>query len=277
MAATDYVKTGEGSFTPMGFLTNAIEPLTSVIAINNFRAVTEDDLQVGMAVMIDDEVCRLQSATLPNLTVLRGCADTVPTRHDVDAHVWFFSETAASDEREYLATDEIAVKLSPYTSGSGPVPLDNTPPLPVTFNWRFIRPYAPGKMLVDGLPWFTKVFAPVDGETNFELTWAHRDRVTQADQLIGHSDDSIGPETGVTYTARIYDEDDVLVRTIDGITGTSLSYAYSLAATDLPSGAGRLVLSSVRDTFESWQTYTIRLRGTAGGGGFGAAFGASFG
>lgn len=277
MAASDYVNVGLGSFCPMGLLGSNISPLAEVITISNFKPVTGSDLEVGMALMIGNEVCRLQSTTLPNLTILRGCADTVPAPHAADTRVWFFSEAGASDEREYLATDQIGIKLSPYTMGSGPVPIESTPPLAVTFNWRFARPYAPGKVQVGGEPWFTRTFAPQALETEFVITWAHRDRVTQADQLIGHTADSIGPEAGVTYTARIYDADDVLVRTIDGITGTSLSYTYSLAEVDIPTGVGRLVLSSVRDDLESWQSYTVLLRGVAGGGGLGESLGENLG
>lgn len=274
MAASDYVISGQGGFCPMGVLTAGITalPTDNIITINNFRAVTENDLQVGMAVMIGNEVCRLQSNVLPGLSILRGCADTIPAPHAAGTRVWFFSESVVTDEREYLATDQIGVKLSPYTAGSGPVPLDNTPPIGVVFNWRFVRPYAPGNLRVDGLPWCLQTFEPVDGETEFVITWSHRDRVTQADQLIGHLDGSIGPEAGVTYTARVYNAANVLVRTVSGISGTSLSYTYTLAASDIPTGVGRLVLSSERDSFESWQAYTVFLRGSVGGG-FGDDFG----
>lgn len=271
MAASDYVNVGRGSFCPMGVLDSGISYLDDVIVINDFRSVSGNDLEVGMAVLIGDEICRLQSIELPNLTILRGCADTVPAPHDTGTRAWFFSQAGYSDEREYLATDEIGIKLSPYTVSSGPVPVQQTPPLDVVFDWRFARPYAPGNVKVDGEPWFTRVFAPLPDEDHFTITWAHRDRVTQADQLIGHTESSIGPEVGVTYTARVYDESDTLVRTIAGITGTSLSYDYSLAASDIPTGNGRITLASIRDGFESWQSYSIGIRSS--GAGFGDDFG----
>jgi hypothetical protein len=43
------------------------------------------------------------------------------------------------------------------------------------------------------------------------VTWAHRDRLLQADQLIDTTAASIGPEPNTRYTLAFYDDTDTLI------------------------------------------------------------------
>lgn len=274
MANSDYVVRGQGPLTPHGILQVELTPGATTMTIANFQQIQgpEVDLQVGMAVLIDDEIVRLNSNTLPVLEISRGCADTIPALHLVNKGVWFFSETADGDDREYTATTEIAVKVLPVSVSDGPVPLSKAPPHNLTFNWRFSRPYPPGLMLCNGLPWYTDIFEFEDLDTEWVFTWKHRDRLLQADQLVGHDEDSIGPEPGSTYTVLVYNKDNTLVRTVAGITTETWVYDRALAEADVPTGIGRVEIFTVRDSLTSWQRYTTRIRPVEGGG-FGGAFG----
>lgn len=276
MAASDYTLRGDGGLCPYAELADAITEGTLSITIENYQEVGgASDLEVGMGLMVGEEIMRLEFIDMPNLTVARGCADTIPAAHPVNTPIWFFTQAAASDEREYMATDEIAVKVLPYSLSDGPVPVENAPPHDLVFNWRFSRPYAPGLFLVQGQPWYSDVFEFDDDDTEFVLTWVHRDRLLQGDQLISHGEASIGPEAGTTYTVRIYDETNALVREELGITGETWSYDKTDAMADVPSGVGRLVLCSTRETLDSWQKYTVRFRPFPGG--LGEALGENLG
>lgn len=244
------------------------------MTIMNFQEVQgpEVDLEVGMAVLVGDEIVRLDSNTLPILDISRGCADTIPASHIAGTPVWFFSETADGDDREYTATTEIAVKVLPVSLTDGPVPISQAPPHDLTFNWRFFRPYPPGLLLCNGMPWHSDTFAFEDEDTAYTFTWKHRDRLLQADQLVGHGEDTVGPEPGTTYTAKVYDKDNVLVRTVTGITGETWVYDRADAEEDVPNGTGRVEIFSMRDGHESWSKYTTFIR-PSGGGGFGESFG----
>ncbi|AKO44345.1 hypothetical protein RZ60_05820 [[Haemophilus] ducreyi] len=56
------------------------------------------------------------------------------------------------------------------------------------------RPYPPANVKVDG------VFVDKIADSSaFTLTWAHRDRDIQADQLISHTEDSTALGKGVSY------------------------------------------------------------------------------
>lgn len=281
MAASDYTVRGDGGFTPMGRLLTAIgnnAVSEAIINVGSFQGASGDDLEIGMAVLIDDEIMRLDSITLPNLVVRRGCADTIPAPHAVGARVWFFSETAFSDEREYLATSTIAVKAMPFTVASGPVPIEHSPPVALTFNWRAFRPYPPGDVRVNGVAFGTGPHVIAPPATDFVLTWAHRDRLLQADQLVGHTEASIGPEAGTTYTLRVHEPAGTVVRTVSGIAGTTYTYLQSNFLTDLPDGEGYLTLCSVRDGFESLQRYRMDIAASPpAAGGLGETLGENLG
>lgn len=282
MAASDYTITAEGSFTAMGLLGGPMtaSPANTTITLTAFRGDAAGDLPIGLGVMIDDEICRIASVAFPEVTLQRGCADTIPAPHAADAQVWFFSDTAISNSREYLATDTVGVKMLPFTAASGPVPVGNAPPLSVTLNWRAFRPYPPGKVLVNGMAFNMGPFAIPEGETQLLFSWAHRDRLLQADQLIDHNADSIGPELGTTYRVRVLSASMAVLRTVEGLTGTTWAYTDAMLAADLGTGNGFVELCSVRETFTSLYSYRIPVTGGTpgvGGGGLGDTLGENLG
>jgi hypothetical protein len=64
------------------------------------------------------------------------------------------------------------------------------------------------------------------------VTWAHRNRLNQP-TVIPQSTGDIGPETGATYTVKVYGQSGTLLRTVTGLTSTSYDYtaAFELADT----------------------------------------------
>ncbi|WMF72328.1 hypothetical protein [Pseudomonas aeruginosa] len=55
------------------------------------------------------------------------------------------------------------------------------------------------------------------------MSWAKRDRIGQADQLIDTTVGNIGPEAGATATLQVY-SGTTLKRTYAGLTGSSWTY-----------------------------------------------------
>lgn len=264
MAASDYEVGTTGTMCPVGYLASDLNPGDTIISITGFSAVEgeEADLVLGMGLMINGEIMRLDSKVLPDLTVARGCADTIPrpTAHPVGSTVWFFSRDLASDNREYAATEVVGVKLLPFTGSGGSVPVEYAPPHELVFNWRHIRPYPPGDFKCKGEAWYSSVKLMAFDQNELIFTWAHRDRLTQADQLVGHLESSVGPEVGTTYVARVYDSFGVQVREETGITGTTWSYTRLMAVSDsMEDKSGYIDIYSERDGFESWQGYRTQI------------------
>lgn len=271
MANTDYTIRGSGLICPTATSFSTVSPGQLVIPFAGYRSASATVPAVGSAVMLNEEIMRLVefNATDGMITVARGCADTVPALHAGGAILWFFDAAFGTDSREYMATETIGVKLLMRTNGSE-MELKNSPPNELEFNSRFARPYPPGQVLVNGLPFFLP-FSLNSDVTLLNVTWAHRDRITQDDQLIGQEVGSIGPEAGTTYTARFYKANGTLVRTEAGLVGTTLDYTLSEAVDDLDALAdpvqGYFTIHSVRDGFESLQGYRIDVTALAAGWG----------
>lgn len=261
MANIDYIKKGAGAFASLLALDAPLDRFSTTIAYTRSRLARPDSLRPGLAVMVNNEIMRLESVGDQFINVKRGCADTIPAPHGVDDVVWIFDvATLGGDRVERSATEVVGVKVSPFTVGGGGIPVGNIPPVEVTFNWRFFRPYPPAALRANAERW--TVVPTLDDDTPaLHLTWAHRDRVLQADQLIGHDDDSIGPEPGTTYTMRIvHPVTGQVVRTEAGIRGREYLYRRGQALADL--GNPNEVLSptwtftSAREGFDALQAYS---------------------
>lgn len=283
MANSDYTERGSGLITPTAVLARAYDPAASELSITGYTADNSLVLPaVGSPVMINGEVMKLTAVAADQITVARGCGDTIPRYLLGGSKVWFFDADmrVGTDGREYGSSGTVGVKVLMRTTGTQ-MGLKNSPPNALTFNHRFIRPYPPGQVKVNGQPFFNTAQFLHDTEPNLVLTWAHRNRITQADQLIDHSMASVAPETGQQYRVAIrLRSDGSLVRLSPAITGTTWTYTLAMATSDLGGGSVDLYaeLYSERDSYTSFDKYRIDFRAVlAPLSGFGLNFGNNFG
>lgn len=233
-----------GDFCPGGTLADPIGYLDTTITLASPSAL--DQIELGTAALIGDEIVRVDAVDVgtAELTIARGCADTVPAKHAAGTPVLCYESTGASDPTEYLDGVTVDAKLLTQTGG-GILALGAAPTKAVTFDNRADRPYPPGLLKINGEQYPDEISGDVS------VTWAHRDRVTQADLLVDTTQASTGPETGTTYTVEYYTEaGSTPLATESGISGT--------AATDwtpMSDGVYRVELYSVRDSLESWQRH----------------------
>jgi len=218
-------------------------PGDAVIGISHLRH--DDEVTTGAAVLWGAEICRLDAIdrVAGTVTLGRGCADTVPATHVAGSRLWILTDAIALDPARYTSPATVQAKL-PTRTGSAALPLADAPQLAITTAQRQHRPYPPGRLRIDdALPPSLVIGA-------FDVGWAHRDRLLQANQLIDSEAASIGPEPGTTYTLRVY-IDDVLAEEQTGLTGTTASVPMLGG-----NGAGRLEVWAVRDGLDSWQAAT---------------------
>lgn len=261
MSNSEYMKTGAGSFASIIALDTTLGRFATTIPYTRSRLARADAIQVGMAAMVDYEIMSVTGVADGSITVARGCADTIPALHVVDSIVWIFdSTTVGTDYVERSAGDTVAVKVSPFTVGGGSVPTSTVSPEQIDLNWRFFRPYPPGRMLVNDKPW-SDLAELNDSTPALHLTWRHRNRVTQADKLVPHEAESIVPEPGTTYTMRVIAANGDAVRTEVGIVGTEFFYRREQALSDLGQQmqTGLLQFTSSRDGLDAWQEYDTQF------------------
>lgn len=211
-----------------------------------FTVAKQADLSlaaIGSAVLWEREICRLiaRDEVAGTIELARGCADTVPERHAAGTVAYFYEQAIAGDGREYADGETVSAKLLTVTGSSVQSPAE-APTLTTEIVARKDRPYPPGQLRINGQ------VAPDSTLGEITVSWVHRDRVLQADQLVDHETASIGPEAGTTYTVR-YILNGALVHTDIGLTVSPSTYT--------PTGAGlmRVEVESVRDGLASYQMH----------------------
>lgn len=244
-----YGDRGYGDFCPTATLVDAIGYMdTGPLALANAKSLAS--VHVGDPVLLNDELCRVDAidATALTITLGRGCADTVPAHHAAGTRLYFYTDHRAYDTTERTDGELVHAKLLTNT-GSAQLAEDAATALDLTFAGRQARPYPPAHVQING-----EDYPPtITGDA--VITWAHRDRLTQADQLVDQLMATIGPETGTTYTVRAVDETtDTETHNHSGITGTT----YTVPATDLTADVNRIEVYSVRDGLESlWRVQIV--------------------
>jgi hypothetical protein len=220
-----------------------------------FNITNGDDLsgaREGTWLQMDEEVMVFVSLASPVLTVKRGALDTVPALHVTGAAIFFWDEFAEVDPTEYVASDEVYIKLV-TVSGSGETAVENAVASKVILNARATRPYPPGDLKFGG-----NYFPTSTTSLALTLTWAARNRLQQTGStLIGFLDGPITAEAGVTYTVRVYNDVPTLLDEQIGITASTADITFPDA------GVFKIEVLSVRDGYESYQKHEHYLTVTA--------------
>lgn len=239
----EFEPVSNGEWCPTATSAVAVPPGSDPVVVPLATVRALDRVQVGVPVLIGDEILRLDAKQLdpPRVTLARACADTVPGSHQAGARMWFLGDDEAVDVTEYSDGETIQVKFLTNT-GSQQLALGDAPTLELDFVGRQARPYPPANVHVGG-QWPPPVVVAGD----IEITLAHRDRALQGDQLIPWNAPSIGPEPGVEYVARVFDDADALVHESDPFTGDALAINFE------HTGPVRLQVLSRRDDLECWQ------------------------
>lgn len=230
-SASTYNERGQGEFAPHAVLGSDIgQTVTSTLTYHS--EVDIDLVAVGSYAYLNDEAVAITAinASAKTLTVNRGVLDTVPVAHAASSRIWFADGFQGIDATEYAVGETVNARLLTVT-GKGTLALASAPTDSLAMNRRQNRPYPPGNLRING----TAYPSVVKGD--LAISWSHRDRLSQTVSLTAQNAGNIGPESGVTYTLRIYGEAGSLRRTYSGLTGTSQT--YTLANDEADSGLGR--------------------------------------
>ena len=278
-------------FSPYAYLVTDVDYTDTVIPITG--GVDVDLVEVGTIAQIDDELVRVDEVVIDSagdatsIRVGRGVLDTTPDVHILDSSsernagdtIIFWGESYATDEQIYTASDELDVQILTRLSEDVLATVD-APTDSVTMRSRAIRPYPPGQLRIDGEAYPDEFeTSAIEYDGNNTITWAHRDRLQQTDgSFYDYREDSIGPEAGTTYILRIEAfnaSNDSLGIFLDVNVGSGTTFtgdsntAYDSNALDSnndglavpPLGARtvKIMVYSLRDSYESWQPAHVIL------------------
>ncbi len=220
-ASGAFTERGTGDWCPTALLVTAM-PAEAGPTVTALASVIDlDQVVVGQAALLDDEIVRVDAVNLTTnqVTLGRGCVDTVPAQHAAGARIWFYDGFEGADETEYTSGVSVQARMLTNTSdGQLAEGLAATDSLALA--GRQGRPYPPGQFRIGGLAYPTSVVGDV------VMTWAHRDRLSQADQLIDTAMGSVGPEAGTTYSCRLLRADtNAVLASQTAIVGTTATLA----------------------------------------------------
>ena len=184
-----------------------------------------DVAAIGVGAISTRELVQVVSLTDTLLTVKRGMMDTVPVPVASNTRVIFLGSgdnpSVVELPNEYALGESVSVRML-TTTGQGTLALGSgaTDTLAVNATaGRQRRPYPPGRLRLNAAAY------PSTISGQLALTWAHRDRLQQTAQtLVDQDATNVGPEAGVTYTLRLYDQGGVLRRTQAGLTDTAYTW-----------------------------------------------------
>ena len=249
------VDQGVNDFTPTALLTEDIPKGVSNISVGFTSNDDVELVEVGTYCFINNEYFGVTSINLETntVTLMRAILDSVPQSHSVGDRIWFVENLFGTDEIEYYSGETIRAWVCP-TTPMGELPVAQAPMDSYTFNSRMIRPYLPGRLQIN-LNYYPDY---ITGELG--VTWRHRDRKQQTVDFVSFiSTSNIGPEVGTTYRIRVYDDEDNLLTTIDGLTGNEWTYNMGQEMIDYgkthPCEKMRIEIESLRDGYVSWQKH----------------------
>jgi len=251
---SQYYRRSIGVFCPFATLADAVGPYDTTLVLDVQEELTEPVLPC--AALLGAEIVRVVSIDYGagEVTVERGCVDTVPRSHAAGASLMFYDGYTTVDMRSYLEGETVHLRLLTRTLADT-YPFDTAADYTVELGARHFRPYPPANVELNGV-----LAANVSSILGVDMvfTWVERNRLVQADNLIGHEAATIAAEAGTTYNARVYDGA-TLLREDTGITGTTWTYTMADWTADGTVADITIEIESERDAVVSWTRYRFPL------------------
>jgi hypothetical protein len=197
-----YFEVDRANWSPSATLTDAIGYTDTTINYSNSVGIFEASL--GGIAYLGSELVYIESASNSTATIRRGIIDTVPTSHPIGTRLWFMGDAFFGVDREPLVNGETVYHKYSTLSSRGQLPMSSSPSDSVVMNSRYFRPYPPGRLRINTLAY------PETISGLLSLSWSHRNRLQQADQIVYTTALGVGNEPAVEYTVRVFNENNVL-------------------------------------------------------------------
>lgn len=260
---TSFVVRANGSFTGYAKLVSDITATQTSFLLTD--PINLDFANIGDAVLIGEELMRIDAFDDDTFeaTVTRGVCDTIPAVHTAGTRMWTYDDDMVSDGVAYTTGETVESKVL-TRNATDVLPEDEASTNTIILGGRQGRPYPPADVRLNG----ASIYGEPPATSQPVISWANRNRITQADHLVGYFEESILPEVGQTVTIRVYDpvDDENPLRVESGIEGTSWTYTDAMQDEDSPPSTVRIEIESVRDGLASQETQSFDVALPSGWG-----------
>ena len=214
---------GDGSFVSSAVLTHSVGKTTTIFSLGDTSSLA---LRLGDIAFIGQEILEVIGWSGTGITVHRGMLDTLPQAYEQGVRVWLPSSTGGGFCWRMFPESETARIALATRNSLGSAAVTSADRIATTMRARAFRPYPPAGLSFNG------AYLPEEFEGKLTVSWKHRDRWQQIDTLVTQQEANVGPEEGVTYNLKVYDENDTLKKNLTGLTGTSWTWDTETADCD---------------------------------------------
>ena len=226
--------------------------------------VDGEKIEAGTWAQIEGEIVAVESVVKDDtdtwtITIKRGSLDTQPATHAIGSEIYFVDQSNFLYDHAYSRADVASFGLSSILEEEETT-TDELFPGSVAFTARANSPYPPQNVKINGVYYNAD---PIVSNNPISLTWAHRNRLTQIDELLGFTDTLVTtPEAGTTYRVEAFDAANTMVYTSAGINGVSHAIPSDTIAYDI--GTVTVYIYSDRGGYSSLNPFkhTITITGT---------------
>lgn len=248
-----FAGTIEKPWTTNGMLSAGIgKENPAVIQLASFTDLT--DVVVGSTALIDDEIVRVDAInrTTGQVTVARGCVDTIPAQHGVGTRMWFYEGDMAYTTQVYVLNDIVEVKLLSQNALTE-LEEDMAPSDTYVMQGRLNRPYPPAAVTINDEA------EPTSLQGTVQVKWKHRNKSTQGQSVIDYAAASVTAPTAMTYKVRAYNPaDGTILHESSDLASTVSDYDLLVTFT----GEMAVVVTSYQNGLPCWQVPELRFQYT---------------
>lgn len=267
-----------GGFTPWALTSSAIDRQQISIPYSNPQGAVRA-VKSGSFAYLGKEIVRIDSVTASEITVGRGCLDTVPTTHAEGELIMFCEGHAIDDFRSYFGWEHTYVRLCPRNT-QAVLNFNNAPEIQTDVNARQYKPLPPAYLQFNG-EWF-----PEQIQDKLVITWSNRNRLSDSGFKTlydwKNAPNEIEPETKIAikvYYGQDGSKGKVVDIQVDSATRTWTLPDFANVQKEAEKHGGFLWISvgSIRAGMPSYTSYQHTVKIKPKRNGFGVNFGATFG
>lgn len=205
----------------MRLIEHELDQVTSIITLN-FNPPEQDYNWI----LIGNEILYVQSFSNNQLTVKRGCLDTLPEKHEKGSKVYFCGGQLSLKSDEYYQGDKVDCRIITNTSTDSLDPSLATGAM-INIQGRAAKPYPPANVTINNFYFPDKL-----STDQLYIKWSSRNRLQQTSgELIGWYESDITPESGVKYHVTIKLNKRIIVDQIIDVTTFELDVSEYLQGT----------------------------------------------
>lgn len=257
-----YNDVGDGQFIFSSLVIETIPRGVSQVIVMLASQIDTEFVTIGQCAVINNEIMRVNAINTETnqVTLARGCIDTVPAAHAANSRIWFYSGVATVAENSMTTTQVLNFKLlsrtfeQEYDAALASV-------LNISAQQRVMRPYPPAHILINDLLY------PVSIAALNKVSWKHRNRITQGTSIVDQSAATTTRETDVTYSIKLYKKITpagafTLVAEQHGMTATEILINPTPPTTGLDADLSnavevRIELYAVLNSLQSLQQHSV--------------------